>query len=135
MKTNLYSILGRNLEAERNGVWVTLEHDGVRISGVEFFVKSFASDAGDKYRDLYAKIENSQKEDLTKTIAVALIESGIVSNWKGITNESGAVLDFVDSAIAVLGDPTYDAVVMFIIQKAQNFATFRENAAEKNLKN
>jgi hypothetical protein len=58
-----------------------------------------------------------------------------VSNWKGITDEDGTPVDFATSAIDVLGDPTYDAVTMFIILKAQNFATFRENAADQNLKN
>ena len=59
MKTNLYNILGRNLDAENAGVWVALEHEGEVIKDVQFKLKSFASDAGDKYRDLYGKYEKS----------------------------------------------------------------------------
>jgi len=96
MKTNLYNILGRNLDAENAGVWVALEHEGEVIKDVQFKLKSFASDAGDKYRDLYGKYEKSLgKESLGKAVADALIESGIVTERRVL--QYCAICEFYDS--------------------------------------
>ncbi len=133
---DLFDILGRDPEAEEKGAWFPLEYEGVAYPEIQFLIRSFASKAGKKYFTLSAKLQKTadkEESSLVQGTVKALLDSGILADWKGI-RVAGKEVPFTE-AQEVLSNPKFDQAVVFIIEKARQVAAFREAGKAQATKN
>jgi hypothetical protein len=142
---DLYEIFGRNVDAEKAGVWINVAFNG-KETDMQVKVRSFRSEAGRKYtrlRDAAVKmakktLKPGQKlsEDAERAInAEAFVRAGLVSDWKNIMVKQKEIVFTVEEAIKLLSNPVFDVFFAWLLEQVTSLDAFKNNAREEEAKN
>jgi hypothetical protein len=136
IKSSLHKNYAIDLSKEESGVWQDFE------GGISLCIRRLNSEASLKAREEAEKPHKlkarngSLSDDVVEDIATRQLAFGVISDWKGITDENGDEIPYSgQTAYEFLSDPELKDFRIFVFQYATDRASYKKDLDEDSVKN
>jgi len=132
---SLYQTFSADPDLEKSGVWLDFGGPRIRILRSGPTNQRFIRVLTEKQRPVAAQIRTGViSEDQSRKILAEVFAESIITDWQGVTDKEGNVLEFSkENAVKVLCD--LPDLFTIIQEHSSNMANFRQGQIEEEEKN